>query len=56
MTGGGGVRRIKAQVLGVQSCEARGREAAKWQEIYSDPFGGQVARDREISRTQEFTG
>jgi hypothetical protein len=35
-----GVCRIKAQVLGVQSREARGREAAKWQEIYSHPSGG----------------
>jgi hypothetical protein len=35
-----GVRRIKAQVLGVQSREARGREVAKWREIYSRPSGG----------------
>jgi hypothetical protein len=35
-----GVRRIKAQVLGVQSREARGREAVKWREIYSRPSGG----------------
>jgi hypothetical protein len=38
--GVGGVCRIKAQVLGVQSREARGREAAKWREIYSRPSGG----------------
>ena len=35
-----GVRRIKAQVLGVQSREARGREAVKWREIYSHLSGG----------------
>ena len=35
-----GVRMIKAQVLGVQSRKARGREAAKWQDIYSRPSGG----------------
>jgi hypothetical protein len=43
-----GVRRIKAQVLGVQSREARGREAAKWREIYSHPYegiGGERSRD-----------
>ena len=34
------VHRIKAQVLGVQIREARGREAAKWREIYSRPSGG----------------
>jgi hypothetical protein len=33
-----GVRRIKAQVLGVQSREARGE--VKWREIYSRPSGG----------------
>jgi hypothetical protein len=32
-----GVRRVKAQVLGVQSREARGREAAKWREDRSRP-------------------
>jgi hypothetical protein len=35
-----GVRRVKAQILGVQSHEAQGREAAKWREIYSYPSGG----------------
>jgi hypothetical protein len=35
-----GVRRIKAQVLGVQSREARGCEAMKWRDIYSRPSGG----------------
>jgi hypothetical protein len=35
-----GVRRIKTQVLGVQSREVRGREVAKWREIYSRPSGG----------------
>jgi hypothetical protein len=53
-----GVHRIKAQVLGVQSREARGREARRSEgrvaEIGSRNssiwvFKGQVARDREIS-------
>jgi hypothetical protein len=35
-----GIRRIKAQVVGVQSREARGREVEKWREIYSRPSGG----------------
>jgi hypothetical protein len=35
-----GVHRIKAQVLGVQSREARGCEATKWREIYSHASGG----------------
>jgi hypothetical protein len=40
------VRRVKVQVLGVQSCEARGREATKRREICSCPFEGTGGRDR----------
>ena len=48
-----GVRRIKAQVLGVQSREARGHEAMKWREIYSRPSGG---TDGERSRDLANSG
>jgi hypothetical protein len=43
-----GVRRIKAQVLHVQSREVRGHEETKWREIYSRPSrrtGGERSRD-----------
>jgi hypothetical protein len=45
-----GIRRIKAQVVGVQSREARGREPTKWQEIYSHPSGGTGGE-----RSRDFT-
>jgi hypothetical protein len=33
------VRREKAQVIGVKSREAQGREAAKWREDQDRPYG-----------------
>jgi hypothetical protein len=48
-----GVHRIKAQVLGVQIHEARGREAAKWREIYSHPSGGTGGeRSRDLTNSR----
>jgi hypothetical protein len=41
-----GVRRVKAQVLGVQSRETRGREVTKWREDWSRPSEGTGGRDR----------
>jgi hypothetical protein len=52
-----GVRRIKAQVLGVQSREARGREAAKWREDQDRPSGKDAwqrsERSRELGGSQD---
>jgi hypothetical protein len=45
-----GVHRINAQVLGVQSCEARGREAAKWREDQGRPSGKDAWQRLERSR------
>jgi hypothetical protein len=47
-----GVRRVKAQVLGVQSREARGREATKEREDHSHP--SEEDRWREIVRSREL--
>jgi hypothetical protein len=47
-----GVRRVKAQVLGVQSREARGREATKWREDRSHP--SEEDRWREIEGSREL--
>ena len=52
-----GVRKIKAQVLGVQSREARGREATKWREDQDHPSGKDVwqrsERSRELGGSQD---
>ena len=47
-----GFRRIKAQVLGVQSREVRGCEAAKWREDQDRPSGKDAWK--EIERSHEL--
>jgi hypothetical protein len=51
-----GSSQSEAQVLGVQSREARGREAAKEREDRDRPLKRTRVRDLRISRTRKFAG